>query len=145
MISINLIYDIIKVEFMPIILHGIASVMNSILISTASFIISMKSLSDNLFCNLPYNITACATCSDSSREIYSLDRHNPGKIFFFLIQKIEAKLELKRILRQSQTIPVLSQNYCSHPQSIFSPNPFSSLYTDNIVSHSASGISHLNL
>ena len=42
-----------------------------------------------------YNITACATCNDSSREIYSLDKHKPGKTFFFFIQKIEAKLELK--------------------------------------------------
>ena len=88
-------YDIIEVELMPIILHGIASVINPILISTASFIISTKSLFDNLFCNLPYNVTAWTTCNDSSRESYSLERHKLGSIFFFLIQKMNAKLELK--------------------------------------------------
>ena len=80
---------------MPIILHGIARVINSISMSTDSFIISIKSLFDNLFCNLPYNITARAMCNHSSREIYSLDRHEAGNTFFFLIQKIDAKLELK--------------------------------------------------
>ena len=91
----NLIYDIIKVAFIHIILHGIACVINSISISTSSFIISIKSLFDNLFCNLSYNVTAWATCNYSSREIYSVNKHKPGKIFFILIQKIDAKLELK--------------------------------------------------
>ena len=41
-------------------------------------------------------MTARATCNDSSREICSLERHKPGNIFFFFIQKTNSKLELKK-------------------------------------------------
>ena len=80
---------------MPIILHGNARVIYSILISTASSIILLKFLFDNLFCNLPYNVTTWATCNDSSRKTSSLERHEPGSIFYFFIQNIDAKLKLK--------------------------------------------------
>jgi hypothetical protein len=58
--AINLIYKIIDFEFMPIMRHGIALVMNSISISTASFIMYINVFAATRFSSLPYSITACS-------------------------------------------------------------------------------------
>ncbi|NCA22313.1 MAG: hypothetical protein EBS86_14395, partial [Crocinitomicaceae bacterium] len=69
-----IVYDIrtqqrTAIEFIPINLHGIASQINSISISTASLIISCIFFCDNFSFNLLYKHTANSACSASSREI----------------------------------------------------------------------------
>uniref|UniRef100_A0A1L8E6H5 Uncharacterized protein n=1 Tax=Haematobia irritans TaxID=7368 RepID=A0A1L8E6H5_HAEIR len=90
-------YSDISSQFMPIKLHGNASVKNSCSILTASLIISIiRSLLG--FCTKYLNInTAKSQCKPSSREISSLENVKPGMSPRFFSQKIEAKLPLKNI------------------------------------------------
>lgn len=72
-------------------IHANHRVTNLNLISTASLIISLKSSLIICFAILSYNIIVWATCNNLPRETYQLERQDPGRIFFFLIKKIEAK------------------------------------------------------
>ena len=90
-------YSIILSEFIPIRLHGSASVMNSFSIETASLIISSMTEADGLFFNILNTSTANSWCIPSSRLISSLLKHRPGSNPLFFNQKIAQKLPEKKI------------------------------------------------
>ena len=83
--------------FIPIIAHGIDSLINSFSIETASFIISYMTSLDNLLFKSLYKHTAKSVCKPSSLLINSLLKVNPGIRPLFFNQKIAQNEPEKKI------------------------------------------------